>query len=127
MRDKNDRAGVIFKELLEPVDGIDVQVIGGLIQQEHLGLPHQGARQDHPPLLSAGKLGKVLFGVELHPGNDTLSLMVQLPAAGTVDLALDHIQATHKFRTGVSMQPVADVVILGQKLGAFAQAGEDDI
>ena len=37
------------KELLQPLDGVDVQVIGWLVQQQQIGLLNKGPSQEHTP------------------------------------------------------------------------------
>jgi hypothetical protein len=41
---------VVVEHALEPADGIDVQVVGGLIQQQHIGCGEQRLRQQHAQL-----------------------------------------------------------------------------
>ena len=42
-----------FQVVLQPGDAFGVQVVGGLIQQHHIGLAEQQARQGHPAPLAA--------------------------------------------------------------------------
>ena len=50
MRHKKQGTAPAGEEFFQPVDGIDVQVVGGFIQQEQIRLVGQPARQQHTPL-----------------------------------------------------------------------------
>jgi len=44
------------EELLQPVHGLGVQVVGGLVKQQHVGLGQQQAAQGHAALFTAGEV-----------------------------------------------------------------------
>jgi hypothetical protein len=48
--DDDGAAGVGVQELLQPADGQDVQVVGGLVQQQQVGPTHQHLGQQHAQL-----------------------------------------------------------------------------
>ena len=48
--DDNQRALVVEQKLLEPVDAVDVEVVGRLVEQQALGLAKQRLRQQHTQL-----------------------------------------------------------------------------
>jgi hypothetical protein len=55
--DDDDRLGpLVLQEALEPQHRVEVQVVGGLVQQQHVGLDEQGPRQRHahPPTPGEG-------------------------------------------------------------------------
>ena len=62
MRDEQKRPGPTHQEFFQPVDRVDIQVIGGFIQQEQVRIPDQAAPQQHPPLQPGGK------NIEFRPG-----------------------------------------------------------
>jgi len=41
-------------------------MVGGLVEQQQVGLVDQGPRQQHAALAAPGEAGKVLVAVELH-------------------------------------------------------------
>ena len=51
VRDHDDRAAVAVEKALEPLDRGQVEVVGGLVEQQHVGLGEQQLRQldAHPP------------------------------------------------------------------------------
>jgi hypothetical protein len=47
VRNHQRTPAVLRQKLLEPADGQDVQVVGGLVQQHHVGPADQDLRQEH--------------------------------------------------------------------------------
>ena len=56
MRDGDDGAVVADEEILQPVDGFKIEIVGGLVQQQGLGLPEERLAQQHADLLPALQL-----------------------------------------------------------------------
>ncbi len=52
---QQQRAAVILEPLFEPDDGIEVQVIGGLVEQQQVGAAHQRPPQVQPHAPAAGE------------------------------------------------------------------------
>ena len=90
MGDRHDRAGIAGEELLEPVDRLGVEVVGGLVEEQHVGLGEQHAAQRDAALLAARKLAH--DGVPRREpegiGGD-LELHVGVLAAGRGNLRLE--------------------------------------
>ena len=49
VRHEHDGAGVVGEERLQPRDGVDVEVVGRLVEQQQIGLRDQRPRQQHAP------------------------------------------------------------------------------
>jgi len=49
-----------LEEALQPVDGLDVQVVGGFVQEEQVGLRDQGTGEEGAPAHAAGEAGGVM-------------------------------------------------------------------
>src|ERR1700722_6911481 len=87
--DRDHRARVFIEEVLEPGHRFGVQVIGRLIEQQHVGLGQEQAAQRNATLLPAGQLSHHRV-----PGRQTqrigrnFQLAFQLPAADCIDLVL---------------------------------------
>ena len=47
MRDDNDGVLKVNQELLEPADGLEIQVVCRLVEQENVGVAEEGARKQH--------------------------------------------------------------------------------
>ena len=39
--DADERAVVVLEEVLEPVDGVEIEVVGGLVEEQGLGLAEE--------------------------------------------------------------------------------------
>ena len=89
--DHQHRIGVIDEKLLQPVDGLDVQIVGGLVQQHDVGLPEQGLGQQHFHLaaaVEAGHLRVVLGGGDAQAVEQLSRFGLRIPAAQLGELAL---------------------------------------
>ena len=75
--DEDDRAAVAEQEGLEPADRLDVEVVRRLVEQEDVGLAHDGPRQEHPALHTRGELLELRVGVEADAGDHRLDAMVR--------------------------------------------------
>ncbi len=97
--DQQQGAGVGGQPLLQPQDGVQVQVVGGLVQQQEVGPGHQGAGQAEPDPPAPGEPGNrglriprgeaqpVQESGRPGPGGiavDSVEPGVQLPQAGAV-------------------------------------------
>src|SRR5690606_23153539 len=51
--DGDDGAGEAVQVLLEPVHGFGIQVVGGFVEQQHVGLGQQQLAQRHAALFTA--------------------------------------------------------------------------
>ncbi|MOA35061.1 hypothetical protein D3C78_1564860 [compost metagenome] len=58
MRDHDERAGIALEPILQPDDRVQVQVVGGLVQQQQVGRAHQRLRQVQAHAPAAGKAGQ---------------------------------------------------------------------
>ena len=47
MGDGDDAAPELHQQALQPVDRVEIEVVGGLIEQQHIGLGHQCLGQCH--------------------------------------------------------------------------------
>ena len=82
----DDRALVLLQVLLQPVDGLGVQVVGGLVEQQDVGLLQQQAAQGHTaPLTTAQVLGQLVAFGAAQGIHRTLQAVVQVPGIGGVD------------------------------------------
>ncbi len=68
VRNHQQRARVARQPLLQPDDGVEVEVIGGLIQQQKIGARTQRSRHRQPHAPAAGKIGhRALVIRDLNP------------------------------------------------------------
>ena len=127
--DDDDGAGVGGQEVFQPGDGVDVQVVGGLVEHEDVGTRHQRPGQQGAPLQAGGEGAELGFGGQLHPGDDQVDLAVDLPAVLRVQLLPQAVQAGQE--PGVVASPLrqqgAGMVVIGQQPALGRQAGSDDV
>ncbi len=57
--DGHHGTGELLQELLQPVDTLGVQVVGGLVQQQHVRAGQQQAAQGHPAAFTPGEFGYI--------------------------------------------------------------------
>jgi DNA-binding response OmpR family regulator len=53
--DQEERAVVVLQQLLEQVEGLDVEVVGRLVEHQHIGRPRKEPRQQQAVALAAGE------------------------------------------------------------------------
>ena len=56
--DDDEGAGPAVEEVLEHVEGLDVEVVGGLVEQQHVGLGEQQPQQLEPAPLATGQVAE---------------------------------------------------------------------
>ena len=56
VRDDDQHARIFVEIILQPVHGIEVQVVGGLVEQQRRGIAEQGLRQEDANFLAALQL-----------------------------------------------------------------------
>jgi len=69
MRDDDEFAGPGFEEFLEPSDGFDVEVVGGLVEEEHVGFGGEDFDHVEADLVATGEfvgISVVVFFGEAH-------------------------------------------------------------
>ena len=57
VRDGDERAVVADEEVLQPEDGVEVEVVGGLVEKQRLRLAEEGLGEQDADLLAALQLG----------------------------------------------------------------------
>ena len=79
--------------VLEPLDRDDVQVVGGLVEEQEVGLADQRLREADAPAPAAGQLADRLVGGQHHLGHHQLDALVDAPAVQLVDAVLQVVEA----------------------------------
>ena len=87
--DEDDAARVFLEIVLEPGDGLGVQVVRRLVEQQDVGLREQQLRQRHAALLAARKVRHVRIARRAAQRlQRLLDLRVEVPQILRVDLVL---------------------------------------
>ncbi|CUI62666.1 Uncharacterised protein [Achromobacter sp. 2789STDY5608621] len=90
--DQHDGAGIGGQPFLQPQHGVQVQVVGGLVQQQQLGRRHQRARQRqaHAPAAGEARHRLAPFGrLEAQAGQQLFGARGRAPGAGLDQRRLD--------------------------------------
>ena len=87
--DGHHRARVVLQGPLQPGHRLGVEVVGGLVEQQQVGLGQQQPAQGHPAALAAGERGHVGVARGQPQGvHGDLEGPLEVPGAGGVDLVL---------------------------------------
>ena len=90
--DEQDAAGVIVDPVLEPLDRAQVEMVGGLVEEQQLGVADDGPGQPHPALPAAGQLFQPPVRRQVQLAQDRIHALVHVPAAVGVDLPMQRLQ-----------------------------------
>jgi hypothetical protein len=95
--DHQHRAGIFGEVVFEPVDRFRVEVVGGFVEQQDVGLLDQQAGQRDAALLTARKIvdGPVARRAAQRFHRD-FELVVERPAIDRVDLFLERTHFLHQ-------------------------------
>ena len=118
--DEHDAAAERLEEAFQPGDRLDVEMVGGLVQQQDVGIADQRLRQQHAPLHAAGQCGEVGLVRQFEPLEHLLHAAVQVPAVLGFDLRL-------RFAHRVHVAVVHGMVVAREQLAQVAQAFGDHI
>ena len=86
VRDEHHGAGVIGQERLEPGDGVDVEMVRRLVEQEEIGLAHQRAREQHAATPSTRQRVDDGLGRQLQPRQDEIHVVLAQPLLINVEV-----------------------------------------
>ncbi len=110
MRDHHQHAFVLIQEILQPVNRIQIQVIGGLVEQQRLGMSKQGLRQQHADFLSARQFGHLplmecVGNIEAlqQDGRVTFGGVPVFFADDAFEFAEPHAVGVGQFRLGINL------------------------
>ncbi len=118
--DRDHGAGIFAEEAFEPRHALGVEVVGGFVEQQHVGLRQQQLAQRDAPLLAAGQVRNrgIPRRQPQRVGGD-VERAVEIPAVRRVDLRLQialafeqrvHLVVGHRLR-----ELVGDRVVFGQQ------------
>ncbi|MNC15899.1 hypothetical protein D3C75_637400 [compost metagenome] len=93
----NDCAGEVLQIILQNGQRLDIQIIGRFIQQQHVGLPHQGAEEIQSAFFPSGQPADVgpllLLGKHKplqHLGGGNGNAVIQLNGLGSIPDIFQH-------------------------------------
>ena len=110
MRDRDDGARILIQESLQPRDRLRVEMVGGLIEQQHVRLRQQQAAERDPAAFAAGQLRYVGFPRRQSQGiRRDLEFAIEFPGTRRIDSILEfalfleqriHLLVRHRFGEG---------------------------
>jgi hypothetical protein len=127
VRDEHQRAGILEQPGLEPRNGIDVEVVGGLVEDEHVGLGDERARQQHATAPPTGERIDRDVARQAQAIEDHLDALLDPPAIALVELVLQAAEAFQRGRRRVVGHVVRGVMVGGDHLAQRAEAFGDDV
>ena len=125
VRDEQQRAAIAQQKILQPADGVDVEVVGRLVQEQEVRAADHGLGQEHAAFHAGGKGRHVGVRLEAHPRDDGFDLLVHVPAAVGFQGVLDAAQLRLKVVAFLAGQPARQVMILGQQFRLGAETPRD--
>ncbi|MNL67814.1 hypothetical protein D3C87_1924460 [compost metagenome] len=69
----------VEQEVFQPLDGVEVQVIGWLVQQQHVGASDEGLRQRHAFFCAARQRANDCLWVQMQPLKSFLDTLFPVP------------------------------------------------
>ena len=109
---EEERARIVFEEILKPVDGVDIEVVCRLVQQEQVRLLNQCLGEQDAPLEPAGEGVVRCIRIQTQTRDDPLGAPLDLPAATLVQLVLDVGQTRQLLRPRLCCQLMGQVEIV---------------
>ena len=76
--------------------GVDVEVVGRLVEQQHVGLPHERAREQRLALAPARRGGERRVGVEAEVLEHRLDARLHLPRVGGVERVMQAVELAQR-------------------------------
>ena len=126
--DEDDGRVEFLQVALEPLQRLDVQVVGRLVEQEQLRLGGQHSRERGPGQLSAGERAQLppeLGVAEAEAVQRRLGLVAPAIAAGQLEPRLGRGVGVERRLAGRARHPRLEALQLGLDLQDPGQAGED--
>ena len=127
MGNKQQRAVVTEQKLLQPIDGFNIQMVGGFVQQQQVRLPDQCACQQHPPFEPAGECRKLALRIELQACQHALHQLLSLPAVSSFQLMLYFGEPLQQCFARFRFESYGQPVIAPHQLTQFSQTRCDHI
>jgi hypothetical protein len=90
--DEHHAAAILQQQVFQPLDGIEVQVVGRLVQQQHVGPAHQRLRQRDALAVAAGQGADARLRVEMKAVQGLVDPLLPVPAVLGFDPPLEHVQ-----------------------------------
>ena len=118
VRNQHDGALERHQQLFQPGDGVQVQVVGWLVEHQHIGAGHQGAGQGHALFRATRQAGNLQARVQVQALQGLIDPLFPVP---TVARLQEGHQGVEVFALGMGLEAFAGRLDLGQ---TFAHRAE---
>ncbi len=125
--DEQDAALVVAQQAFEPDDGVEVEMVGRFVEQQHVGCADQRAGQRHAFLHAARQGAQNAIPIEVEAVQRGLDPVAQAPGVGGVEPGLDHVHALHQGLVVAAAELRGQLFVFGQQSRQLAHAGRDRI
>ena len=119
--DDDERAAKIAHQLFQPEDAVNVQMVGGFVEQQHVGIAHQCAGERDALERAAGQCRQRCLCIQPKLVNQGFGALLQAPGIGGLNLLLQVGKMLHRCFVGVLRQRQHGGVIVLQQPRRFAQ------
>ena len=112
------------QRLFQPGNRADIQMVGGLVEQQQIRLGHQCLGQQHAAAPPTGELGQGAVSRQLQATQGAVDQLLQAPAI----LRLERLLYMHELlEIGLVLDVLAQVMVFGEQLADAGQAFGDHI
>ena len=127
MRDEEKRRIVLDQDFLEPLDRIDVEMVRGLVEEQHVGFAHERPREQDLSLRSAGRSRERCLGVEAQVNDDRVDARVDLPSVRRVERVVQAVEIAQRRRRRIRADAMAGLMVACEQKPDLAEPRGDDI
>ena len=127
MRHEQQRHAALDEELLQPLDRVDVQMVRRLVEQQHVGLPHERACEQRLALAAAAGVRERRLGVEAQVHEHRVDARLHLPRVGGVERVVQPVHLLQRRVAAARRDAVARLVIARQQPSQVAQPLGHDV
>ena len=116
-------AGKGAYRVLEPIDGVEIEVIGGFVEEQQIGTADQRARKPHAALPAPGQITQTPLCGQLELAHDPIGLGIDVPTAMGLDVPLQRLQ---RGQTTVIEVACGELVVFADQPAVGLEAAADE-
>ena len=102
--DEQQGATKIAQQLGQPADGVEVEVVGGFVEQQQIGQRHQRLRQRHALAHATREAADALIGLQAEPAKGLGYALLPVPAIQGFDFGLQRVEVAAALVRQVALQ-----------------------
>jgi len=125
VRHEEDGAAELEEPLFQRLDRLDVEMVGGFVEEQEIGIADQRAGERHAPSESPRQVGDLRVGVESVDRERGGDALVQAPAVAPLDLVLELLDPAQRRAAGRDL--VGGVVILREQRADLGEPARDHV